>query len=78
MENLFLLMAIGEDGEEITPFFDEVLASNAFEELVEEESWDTIVLAKANPGIAIGFDRDFEIYGGEEIRRHDFATEEEQ
>jgi hypothetical protein len=77
MENLFLLMAIGEDGEEITPFFDEILASDKFDELVEEELWDTIVLAKAKPGIAIGFDRDFEIYGGEEIRRHDFGTVEE-
>ena len=77
MENLFLVMTIGEDGEEVTPFFNENLAIDKFEELVEEESWDTIIVAKAKPGVTIGFDRDFQLYGGEEIRRHDFGVFEE-
>jgi hypothetical protein len=78
MENLFLLLMIGEDGEEVIPFFDAILASDKFDELVEAESWDTIVLAKATPGVAIGFDRDFDLYGGEEIRRHDFPDYHEE
>ena len=77
MNEFWMVIMIDEDSTETIVLFDEETANSSFDHKVQQELWDVIVLAKCKPGDVIGFDRDFEFYGGEELRRHTVEEIEE-